>query len=339
MRTDANTANETTVNKRNNQNLNKMKKHLEDKLGMALATEQVMNDNAALWNAISAMVIAFTALGTKIAEIHGVRGVQEQDTRGPAIDKGDKKLDAIKAAVRVIGGLKAFAKANKDNTLLKKIDYTRAEMKKVRDTILADQLKIVRDEANNNIGALAPYNVTATEVNALSSAIAAYEIMIPKPRVALNIRKNATEALNRLFQEIDSPLGIMDGLIDTLEQSQPALFETYKNARNIADSGSGGSGVKGILRDKLTGAPLEGVLVSINAPLHRTRTNARSATRTMTTTTNADGHYEIRRLHAGEYILTMKMDGYNDLNVSATIEEGSIAEADGEMVRNVSPTA
>ncbi|MBI4931709.1 MAG: carboxypeptidase regulatory-like domain-containing protein [Bacteroidetes bacterium] len=316
-----------------------MKKHLEDKLNMALATEQVMNDNTLLWNAISAMVTAVTALGTKIAEIHGVRGIQEQDTRGPAIDKGEKKLDAIKAALPVIGGLKAFAKANKDNTLLKKIDYTRAEMKKVRDTILVDQLKIVRDEANNNIGSLPPYNVTSTEVNALSSAIAAYEIMIPKPRVALNIRKNATEALNRLFQEIDTPLGIMDGLMDTLEQTQPTFFETYKNARIIVDSSSGGSGVKGTAKDKLTGAPLEGVLITINAPLHRTRTNSRSATRTMTTTTNADGNYEIRRLRPGQYTLTMELDGYIKLSVQVTIEDGRIADTDGEMVRVANPSA
>jgi len=310
-----------------------MKDRLENKLSMALATQQVMNDNSGLWNGIPAMVTAVSALGTKIAEIHGVRNVQEQDVRGVALDKGEKKREAIEAALLVIGGLKAFAKANKDNTLLKKIDYTRAEMKKVRDTILVDQLKIVRDEANNNIGSLAPYNVTSTEVNALSSAIAAYEIMIPKPRVALNIRKNATKALNQLFQEIDIPLEIMDGLIDTLEQTQPALFETYKNARIIVDSSSGGSGVKGTAKDKLTGAPLEGVLITINAPLHRTRTNSRSATRTMTTTTNADGNYDIRRLRPGQYTLTMELDGYIKLSVQVTIEAGSIADADGEMER------
>lgn len=309
-----------------------MKKHLEDKLSMALATEQVMNDNTALWNGIPAMVTAMTTLGTKIASIHGVRNVQEQDIRGVALDKEAKKRDAIEKAMIVIGGLKALAIAINDNTLLKKIDYSTSELERARDTILADMLKIVRDEANNNIGSLPPYNVTSTEVNALSTAIASYEVMIPKTRVALNVRKNATEALELLMQELDAPLKIMDGLIDTLQLTQPAFSETYNNARIIVDSSSGGRGVRGIVRDKITGAPLEGVLITINAPQHRSRINARSATRTMTTSTNSDGHYEMRRLSAGEYTLTMEMAGYNNLQVSATIEEG-IVEADGEMER------
>lgn len=311
-----------------------MKKNLEDKLSMALAAQQVLNDNSGLWNTIPAMVTANSALGTKIASIEGVRGVQEQDTRGVRIDKGEKKEDAIQAALIVIGGLKALAKANKDNTLLKKIDYTHTDLDKVRDTITVDRLKIVRDEANNNIGALsANYNVSQNDVNTLSSAIAAYEIMIPKPRVALNIRKNATEALDKLFQELDEPLEIIDGIVETMKKTQSVFSETYRNARIIVNSSSGGSGVKGIMRDKLTGAVLEGVLVSINVPLHKTRVNAKSATRTMTTTTNADGHYDMRRLPAGHYTLTMKLDGYDDLQVQVTIEEGSIAKGDGEMER------
>jgi len=145
-----------------------MKGRLEDRLSMALAAQQVLNDNISLWNSISAMVTEFSNLGTKIAEIEGARGIQEQDTKGVAIDKGEKRRKVIEAALLVIGSLKAFAIANENNTLLKKIDYTRAQMEKVRDTILVDQLKIVRDEANANVTALADYNLTQTEINKLN---------------------------------------------------------------------------------------------------------------------------------------------------------------------------
>jgi len=305
-----------------------MKDHLEDKLNMILATEQVMNDNSGLWNGIGAMVTAVSRLGSKRAEIQGVRGMQEQDLRGIPIDKEEKKGDAIEAALVVIGGLKAFARATGNNSLLKKIDYTRAPMGKARDTIL-----LVRDEANATIGLLVPYNVTATEVNVLSAAIGAYEVMIPKPRVAVNIRKNATEALDRLFREVDEPLKIMDGLMETLQQTQPDFFKTYKNARIIVDSGKGGNGVKGTMKDKLTGAGLEGVLVSINAPLHKARVNARSATRTMTTLTNAEGNYEMRKLKAGKYVVTFEKTGYKKLEITVVIADGKVTDADGEMER------
>lgn len=304
---------------------------------MALTTQQVMNENSSLWGGIAAMVTAAGTLGTKIAEIQGVRNVQEQDVRGVALDKVGKKVNAIDAGLLVIGGLKAFAKATRNNTLLKKIDYTRSELEKARDTIITDKLKVVRDEATNNIRLLTPYNVTAAGVNSLSSAIAAYEVMVPKPRVALNIRKNATEALDRLFREMDEPLKIMDGLMDTLRQTQPGFVETFSNARIIVGSSNGGGGVSGVVSDKSTGAPLVGVLVSINAPQHKSRVNALSATRSMTAATNADGHYEMRRLPAGLFTVTMQKDGYAALTVPVVIEEGSIAKGDGKMVRVIAP--
>lgn len=300
---------------------------------MALATQKVMNDNSGLWSGIPAMVTVVSGFGNNIAAIQSVRGIQEQDRRGIPIDKGDKKQDAIKKALPVIGGMKAFARANKNNELLKKIDYSRTELDKVRDTVTLDRLKIVRDEVLLIIGLLGPYNITVTEVNALNGAIAAYEVMIPKPRVALNISKSATEALKRLLKEMDEPLKIMDGLMDTLKTSQETFWKIYKNARIIVDSGRGGSGVKGTIKDKLTGAGLEGALVSVNAPLHRTRTNARGATRTMTTRTNTEGNYEIRKLREGKYVVTIQMAGYKDLQIAVTIEKGKITDADGEMER------
>src|SRR3989304_8747164 len=96
-----------------------MKDHLEDKLNMILATEQVMNETSGLSNVIGAMVTAVSRLGSKRAEIQGVRGMQEQDLRGIPIDKEEKKGDAIEAALVVIGGLKAFARATGNSHLLR----------------------------------------------------------------------------------------------------------------------------------------------------------------------------------------------------------------------------
>ena len=95
--------------------------------------------------------------------------------------------------------------------------------------------------------------------------------------------------------------------------------------------------MSGTVMDKITGAPLEGVLITINAPTHRSRTNAVNPTRSMTTTTNAHGLYEMRRLPAGHYTLTMELDGYTTLQVPATIEDSGITEANGEMERTPVP--
>ncbi len=310
-----------------------MKSRQEDKLSMALATQQVLKDNTSLWSNIPAMVVEFNNLGTKIAEIEEVRGVQEKNITGVSADKEKTKQQAIETALIVIGALKAFAIMNEDNTLYEKIAYTRAQLKKTRDTILTDRLKIVRDEANANVSALNDYNLTQVEINNLTSAISTYENMIPKPRVALNVRKSATETLDRLFHELNSPLFILDGLVGSLMNVEPELYATYKNARIIAGSSNGGNGVRGTVRDKLTGAPLPDVKISINAPFHKLRINAKKSTRTMRTETNLDGHYEMRRLPAGNYELTMECEGYNKLIVQIKIEEGKIAEGNGSLDR------
>ena len=306
---------------------------------MALAVEQVMTTNSALWSSITAMGTAVISLSTKIASIKGIRNVQEQDVRGVAVDKESKKKDAINAGLPIIGGLKAYANATANNTLLKKINYSQSELDKCRDTICADRLKIVRDEANNNLSALAPYNITTAKINVLSTAISAYELMIPKPRVAVNVRKNATDALDLLMSDLDAPLKVIDGLMSTLQPTQTAFFETFSNARLIVDSSSGGSGVHGTVSDKTTGAPLINVKISINAPTHKARVNATSPTRSMTITSNEHGKYEMRRIPAGDYTLTMELEGYNTLSVPVKIEDTGVAVADGEMEKVTTPSA
>ena len=88
--------------------------------------------------------------------------------------------------------------------------------------------------------------------------------------------------------------------------------------------------------DKVTGAPLANVLISINAPTHKARVNAISPTRTITTTTNGQGRYKMCRIPAGDYTLTMQLVRIHCLECTCKIEDTDVAAADGKMERSIS---
>jgi hypothetical protein len=297
-----------------------MKDVQENKLSMALVVKTVMDDNNALWNGIPAMVTAKGNLDAKIADVQFIRAIQEAGISGITIDKRDLKLEAVNKALPVIGGLKAFAIANSNNELLERINYSRTELFRVRDTVSADRMKIVRDEGNNNLAALADYNVTSAMVADLSGSIAAFELLIPRPRVALNIRKNATESLVLRFREMDGILNVMDGLIETLSEGQPVFYETYQNARIIVDIGKTGGGLKGTVTDDTSGIVLEGVRVELPES-------------GKVSFTNGDGNYHFLKLKPGRYRVTASKEGYVTLDAEAVIEENKIRDLDLRLVR------
>jgi len=51
----------------------------------------------------------------------------------------------------------------------------------------------------------------------------------------------------------------------------------------------------------------------------------------MTTLTNAEGNYEMRKLKAGKYVVTFEKTGYKKLEITVVIADGKVTDADGEM--------
>lgn len=219
----------------------------ENKLSMYLTTEEVLDNNNAVWSGTPAFVTAKAQFSAHIDTIEATRGGQELDRKGIAENKKNKKEDAIAKALPIIGGLVAFASATGDTQLRQEVDYTERELSRMRDTILSDALLIISARATTHTADLVNYNVSGAQITAFATAVNDYKVTVPKPRTAISERKTLTSNLDETFDAADLLLEEqLDPLAKTFEPTNPDFFSDYTNARIIVDNrGPGGGGDDG----------------------------------------------------------------------------------------------
>jgi hypothetical protein len=76
------------------------------------------------------------------------------------------------------------------------------------------------------------------------------------------------------------------------------LLAAFMSQASWASAGTLG-GISGVITDSKTGAPIAGVRLQISSP-----------SQTITTTTDAHGHYVVFSLQPDEYTVTAEKDGY-----------------------------
>jgi uncharacterized protein YfaS (alpha-2-macroglobulin family) len=77
------------------------------------------------------------------------------------------------------------------------------------------------------------------------------------------------------------------------------LLAVFASQTNAVSAGTLG-GISGVITDARTGAPLAGVRLQITSP-----------SQTMTTTTDAHGHYVVLSLQPDDYTVTAQKSGYD----------------------------
>jgi hypothetical protein len=78
---------------------------------------------------------------------------------------------------------------------------------------------LIHDKAEANLKDLAPYGVTPEALAALK--IELFNAFIPKPRLIITEKKQATEQLAQLFAANDQLLEKIDALVEIVRLSQP----------------------------------------------------------------------------------------------------------------------
>lgn len=109
---------------------------------------------------------------------------------------------------------------------------------------------------------MSAYGVTAAIVANLLTALNAYTVSIPKPRLGITDKKRATEQLVVLLKGVDDHLAKIDVLVEIVKVTQATFYKEYKNVRKIIASGGGSLSIKGKITDAESGAGLKGAKVS-----------------------------------------------------------------------------
>ena len=219
-----------------------MERDQENSLSMFVTVQGTANNNNAAWMGVAGFVTQFGFFNTKVSEIQSTRNIQIGDISGFTVEKAVKKAEMITDTLKVSKGVVAFALATNNPGLKEQVDYSKTDLEGARDELVAGMCQIVHDRANDNILALADYNIVAADLTALQTSIGDYGLVSQLPSQKGDIRQAATALIPVQISEAKGILKIMDAIVETLKDSQPEFYSEYFNSREIYDLGGGGGG-------------------------------------------------------------------------------------------------
>ena len=207
-------------------------------MNMFFTIQEVMQNNNAVWGATPAMVTANTEFDGNIGALRVAVARQVTDIKGHAKDKALALDSMIEQTLRVAGVVMAYAEATNNQALAEAMNLVPSELRRYRDSVVAERCQGVHTEATTNLAAIATYGIVAADLTSLLTAIDAYVALIPRPRTMITVRKGATNEIGLLVRDT---MRLLDRRMDMLMRgfmiSHPDFFRQYTDARIIVDQG------------------------------------------------------------------------------------------------------
>lgn len=254
---------------------------------MYLVLDKALTDANAIWSGNVAFSNAVTAFRGKLSDINSKVEVQETAYTGVTKDKKTAREVMRDAALLVSGAVTAYASTVNNETLKKAVHFTATDLMQCRDSIAVQRAQVIYDQANDVLASLADFGVTATEMDALALSIEGFDGRLAAPRMAIVIKKGATDGLKRLISETDAILkDQMDTLMPQFKAVNLDFYEGYFDARRIIDTGSSKPSVvlTGIATAADTGEALVGVEVVASSD---------TVSKSYKAKTGSDGRYKL----------------------------------------------
>jgi hypothetical protein len=200
-----------------------------------------------------------TTLQSLISQIQAASQLQVVDKTGVKVAKEELKGNLILIAGDVARRLSAYAAIVNNDGLLNEVHYSDAELMKLSEERLKEVGQVIYDRGIVNVTAAATYGLTAQLMASLLTALNAFNAAIPKPRLTVAERRQATEQLVRLFKDVDVLLKKVDILVDIVKLSQPNFHTGFKTVRVLVERGERKRMLTVTVLDLLSNEPIKGV--------------------------------------------------------------------------------
>ena len=207
----------------------------EAKFNAARATEQHVDANLAVISGIPAFLALYNQIKAKIAAIGETAQLKGGSLSGIATGKSGLRQTLTAKTLVISGIVYTYAADIGDQTLKAEMDIKQSRLTRTRDEELAPLCQFVHDRAQTHRAALADYNITASDLTALQTAIDNYKADVPKPRTALSNRKTVNANIRTHFKELNDFFKRFDRQIESLTQINPNFVSTYFSTREIVD--------------------------------------------------------------------------------------------------------
>lgn len=248
---------------------------------------------------------AFVQLVTEITNFTGIYddlqleiAKQKLKISGVVVSKETLLETAIKLLVKSARKARVWAMNSGNATLAAQFDVQISTFNDMTQSVVLNSLTTINAALHTNIASLTAYRVTATNVTDITNAITAASESIGTPKQAITTRAVATDEIVVDITKCDAYLELIDDLlVSEYEDTNPSMVAEYHLSRAITSLGSHATGLKTTVNDVVTGALLEGVLVTIV-----------EVSRSIVT--DIDGKAIILRIKPGSYHVTCTKTGY-----------------------------
>jgi hypothetical protein len=208
----------------------------ENVTSMMETTLKFLDANGTIWNGKAAFAAAVTDARDGIALIRDAAARQELPTGGITDEKAQARGQLEDLALEIADSMAAFAAKGSDAALSVDVHVSRSSLDQAQDDNLVQTAERIRDAANTNLGSLADYGVTKSEVQALSDAITAFSGMKTAPRTAKATKSGATSSIASLVQKTRSVFrNQLDKLMTPYRRTNPEFYTGYFAARTIVN--------------------------------------------------------------------------------------------------------
>jgi len=307
-------------------------------LGMGMTVRDYLAPYSAITTQLPMLAANVTIVQTTITQIQAIAELQDFEKTGIADTKRQLKDALVALADDGSRKLTAYAKFTGNMVLLKEIKISETELKRQADADLKTKAQEIYDRAQANVAALATYGITAASQTALLNAINAFNAAIPKPRLGIDERKQATQQLVVLFDTMNAALGNIDAAVAIVKNTQPVFYKGYVTARKVIRTGSNTVSVKGLVTDAATGEPIKGVTVTFaldgGTPEVARSAKAGAHTAAVTKKTAEKGGLQVKSLPTGTYTVTLRKAGYADEVVTIYVNDGEMTVLNVSISRN-----
>ena len=299
-----------------------------------LTMGMVVRDYLPPFSTITAPLPTFTAtyalLVSTINQILVVAEAQDFNKTGITESKSQLKANLCNLLADYSRKLVAYATFTGNTVLLNEIKISESDLKRLSDADLRTKGQAMYDRAQSNVAALAAYGILPAMQTNLQGLITSFTAAIPKPRLGIDEKKQATQQLVALFATMETALANLDVAIEIVHSSQVVFYNGYKSARETIKTGSVTLSVKGVISDAASGAPIQGAIIEFvpadaAVPMAKAGRSAASPV-AVTKKSAAKGGIKVKSLPAGTYVVTVKKVGYADTVVTLHVNANETSE-------------
>lgn len=204
-----------------------------NRLKMARTTQTFLNDNAATWSAVPIITNTKTEIDGIVdlisaeAERQAAASISVTATKAAKKRAVAEKIDILNDAVEAYGAITGNAAL--ENEAAKSFSDLYRQGEEDFRAAAVNQIAMVEEHIDD----LADYGVTQALVDDVKADLNGFLELSGKPRTYIITRRQATEGLESLFDQLREGHERLDKVMKIFKRSQPDFYNGYVAAREI----------------------------------------------------------------------------------------------------------